>query len=174
MGARVWLALLSLRETEGLLLVYFYLCLLEYRPSRASTKMTTGVRDFFIFLAHCARCQFLEEKEKKEKWKRSKGESAPAFKRTSCLRRLPGIPFFVWKIISALAIVKEAYLIAHYNIKEKDATFCRTSHTQTHRAYRKCSNKRLWRLLNMSEPKEAIISLFKSSAARFVLNEVQH
>ena len=66
MGARVWLALLSLRETEGLLLVYFYLCLLEYRPSRARTKMTTGVRDFF-FLAHCARCQFLEEKEKKEK-----------------------------------------------------------------------------------------------------------
>ena len=27
---------------------------------------------------------------------------------------------------------------------------------------------------NMSEPKGAIISLFKSSAARFVLNELQH
>ena len=64
--------------------------------------------------------------------------------------------------------------IVDSRLKEKDATFCRTSHTQTHRAYRKCSNKRLWRLLKMSEPMGAIISLFKSSAARFVLNEVQH
>ena len=68
MGARVSLALLSLRETEGLLLVYFYLCLLEYRPSRARTKMTTGVR-YSVFLANRARAlvNFLKKRKRKER-----------------------------------------------------------------------------------------------------------